>query len=262
MNRVLVGCLMAGLLLVAAVAGADEPAPIRALMITGGCCHDYEAQKVILSEGISARARVAWTIVHEGGESKDHKVSVYQQPDWARGYDVVLHNECFGSMKDSALIDAIVKPHHEGVAGVVVHCSMHSYRESPNADAWRRFLGVTSPNHGPKAKIDVKRLVADHPVMKGFPGMWTTPNGELYNIVKVWDTATVLAEGRRHSGDQASQPCIWVNQYGKGRVFGTTIGHHNETMQDPVYLDLLTRGLLWAVQKLDDQGQPLAGYGK
>jgi hypothetical protein len=29
--------------------------PLRALLITGGCCHDYEAQKKILTEGISAR---------------------------------------------------------------------------------------------------------------------------------------------------------------------------------------------------------------
>src|ERR1043166_6356594 len=27
--------------------------PLRALLITGGCCHDYEAQKKILSKGIS-----------------------------------------------------------------------------------------------------------------------------------------------------------------------------------------------------------------
>jgi hypothetical protein len=30
---------------------------------------------------------------------------------------------------------------------------------------------------------------------------------------------------------------------------------------DPRYLDLVTRGLLWACGKLDDQGQPLPGYG-
>jgi hypothetical protein len=32
------------------------------MLITGGCCHDYERQKVILSKEISARARVEWTI--------------------------------------------------------------------------------------------------------------------------------------------------------------------------------------------------------
>src|ERR1041385_110733 len=76
---------------------AQAAEPLRALMITGGCCHDYEAQKKILSEGISARANVTWTIIHEGsGDSKDTKFSIYNKPDWASGFDVVVHNECSG----------------------------------------------------------------------------------------------------------------------------------------------------------------------
>src|SRR5713101_8501524 len=58
--------------------------PLHALLITGGCCHDYQAQKKILSEGISARANVTWTILHEGdADGKDHKFSIYEKPDWA-----------------------------------------------------------------------------------------------------------------------------------------------------------------------------------
>ena len=53
---------------------------------------------------------------------------------------------------------------------------------------------------------------------------------------------------------------IWVNTYGAGKVFGTTLGHGNATMQDPVYLDLVTRGLLWTCDKLDANGQPKPGY--
>ena len=40
------------------------------------------------------------------------------------------------------------------------------------------------------------------------------------------------------------------------------MGHHNETMREKVYLDLIARGLLWSCRKLDDDGKPLAGYGK
>ena len=43
----------------------------------------------------------------------------------------------------------------------------------------------------------------------------------------------------------------WVNQYGKTRVFCTTLGHNTDTVADPRYLDLVTRGLLWSVGKLD-----------
>ena len=47
----------------------------------------------------------------------------------------------------------------------------------------------------------------------------------------------------------------------KARVFGTTIGHHNKTMESETYISYLTRGLLWACGKLDENGKPVKGYG-
>ncbi|MFV1995847.1 MAG: ThuA domain-containing protein, partial [Verrucomicrobiales bacterium] len=73
--------------------------------------------------------------------------------------------------------------------------------------------------------------------------------GELYNVLKLWPQATALAQGTSETTTDP-QICIWINEYGKSRVFGTTIGHHNSTMSDPVYLDLVTRGLLWATGRL------------
>lgn len=35
----------------------DPPKPIRALLVLGGCCHDYGHQKDILTRGISRRGR-------------------------------------------------------------------------------------------------------------------------------------------------------------------------------------------------------------
>ena len=53
----------------------------------------------------------------------------------------------------------------------------------------------------------------------------------------------------------------WANDYKGTRVFSTTIGHNNATVDDPRYLDLVARGVLWAAGKLGDDGKPLAGYG-
>src|SRR5712675_2060182 len=88
---------------------ADSKTPIRALLVTGGCCHDYAHQKTILTEGISARARVEWTIVHEGDGSTSHRISVYEKPDWSKGFDVVVHDECFADVKDKAFVEGILK---------------------------------------------------------------------------------------------------------------------------------------------------------
>jgi type 1 glutamine amidotransferase len=46
------------------------------------------------------------------------------------------------------------------------------------------------------------------------------------------------------------QAVIWTNEHGKGRIFATTIGHHNSTMSTKEYLDLVTNGVRW-VNKLD-----------
>jgi hypothetical protein len=94
--------------------------------------------------------------------------------------------------------------------------------------------------------------------MRGLPKEWQLPQEELYYVDKLWPTATALAEGMSQER-QAMQPVIWVNQYEKARVFATTIGHYNHTVELPEFLDLVTRGTLWAAGKLGDDGRPAAG---
>jgi type 1 glutamine amidotransferase len=229
--------------------------PIRALYVTGGCCHDYDVQKDLIPKGIAARAKVEWKVVHQGGTSRDAMIELYKDPDWADGFDVVVHNECFGAVVDADFVENIVRPHRDGgVPAVTIHCSTHSYRVVAT-DEWRKLLGVSSYSHESHHAFEVVNLKADHPVMIGFPEKWQTPAGELYKISKVWEHTTPL--GQAFGEDtQMDHVCVWVNQYGKARVFGTTIGHHNETIETGVYLDLLTRGLLWSVDKLGDDGKP------
>ena len=236
--------------------------PLRALLITGGCCHDYEAQKKTLTEGISARANVAWTIVHEGdADGKDHKFSIYQKPDWAAGFDVVVHNECSGGVTNVAWVEHIARAHFDRVPAVMIHCAIHSYRLS-STDQWRKLLGVSSYQHQPRRTFEVVNVRPEHPVMKGFPARWRDAGDELYEIKKIWPECVPLAESLTPQQENDRHVSIWINTYGKARVFGTTLGHLNATMQQEVYLDLVARGLLWACDKLDAEGQPKAGYGR
>lgn len=239
-------------------ATAAETAPLKGLLITGGCCHDYTTQKRIITEGLSQRANVVWDVVHEGGDSRDHKVSVYEQKDWARKYDVIVHNECFGATTDETFIKSIVA-HHEGVPAVFIHCSLHSYRNSGAADSWRELIGVTSKSHEKQRPLKVVTLQSEHPIMRGFPAEWKTPNGELYKIEQHWSNCTPLAQAWGED-TQKDHTCIWTNVYGGTRVFGISLGHHNETMNTGEWLGVTSRGLLWACGKLQDDGTPAAGY--
>lgn len=228
---------------------ADSPKPLRALLITGGCCHDYDVQKNLIKRGLEARAHIEVTVVHQGGSATNSRIPLYENADWAEGYDIVLHDECFADVDDPQWTARVLEPHRNGVPGVVIHCAMHCYRDG--TEQWFEFCGVTSRRHGAHYPHEVLTRDGEHPVMQGWGAGWANPAGELYWIEKVWDTAHPLASGRNQETG-GEEVCVWTNDYRGTRVFGTTLGHHNETVEAPEFLDLLTRGTLWACDKLND----------
>ncbi|MEM7386561.1 MAG: ThuA domain-containing protein [Verrucomicrobiota bacterium] len=224
-----------------------EGDPIKALLITGGCCHNYLLQTAKLTHGTEAFADVEWTIVNEGGKGTKAQIELYDDPDWAKPYDVVVHNECFANTADPDYIRKITKGHQAGVPAVVIHCAMHTYRAA-KIDDWRQFLGVTSRHHEHQSKYPVKIVDEEHPTMKGFPKDWVTPKDELYIVEKLWPKARTLATSvSEKTGEE--QTVVWVNDFHGTRVFGTTYGHSDDTFRDPVFINLLARGLVWAADK-------------
>ncbi|QDT09160.1 ThuA domain-containing protein [Planctomycetes bacterium K23_9] len=224
---------------------------VRALLVTGGCCHDYQNQKQIISDALSEKiGDIDWTILHYG-DKREIEPDIYKSGDWIEGYDIVIHNECFGGVTDGDFVNGIVDAHLKSkVPAIVVHCSMHSYRKAPTADAWRSLLGVTSVRHEKKKHpLDVVPTDAgkSDPILAGMGDKWTTPNGELYIIENVWPTAKVLATVYSQE-TKKDEPVIWKNEINGTRVFGISLGHHNETMQDPKWKAILANGWKWAVE--------------
>lgn len=244
-------------------AAPQDDKPIRALLVLGGCCHDYEKQKDILTKGISERANVSWTIAYDPDKGTKHLNPVYENPEWYKGFDVVVHDECESDVKQTDIIERILKPHKEGLPAVFLHCGMHSFRGDgyPKTTAWFEFTGLHTNGHGPQLPIEITFTDKESPITKGAEN-WTTVNEELYNNItgKLLDTAKELARGKQtvksKDGKEKVEDCIcvWTNTYnGKTRVFGTTLGHNNTTVADARYLTMVTRGLLWSVDKLNDQ---------
>jgi type 1 glutamine amidotransferase len=246
--------LIAGLLslvsqTVTAAEGKNEK-PLRLLLITGGCCHNYALQTEALKGAVAKLAKAEWNIVTEGGTGTRAQIALYDDPNWAKGYDLVVHNECFADTTNHEYIRKITQAHKGGVPAIVIHCAMHTYRAT-DIDDWREFLGVTSRRHEHQSRYQVKKVEPAHPILKGMPENWVTPMDELYVIEKLWPNAKALATSVSER-DGKAHPVAWINQYGKARVFGTTYGHSDDTFRDPVFLNLVARGLLWAAGRLED----------
>jgi type 1 glutamine amidotransferase len=221
---------------------------IKALSVSGGGYHDYPLQGKIMMDIMAKALPVDWTLVVQGGGGTRAKFPVYDNPDWAKGFDVVVHNECSADVDDDAFVRRITDAHRAGrIPALVIHCSMHSYR-ALQTDPWREFLGVTSKRHTRAHNVGVKFTAADHPVVQGLAPTWTTPTDELYVIDKLWPGTTALATAVSPE-DQQEYPVVWAHDFGGARVFGTTLGHGNETWADPVFQDLLRRGFRWAVNR-------------
>src|ERR1051326_556290 len=234
--------LACGLLLAStSFAGSAEAKPLRALLITGGCYHNYPFQIQQLTNAVAKLANVQWTVEFEPCTGSTRaEISLYDNPDWAKGFDVVVHNECFADTTNHAYIRKITSAHKAGVPAAVIHCAMHTYR-AVDIDDWREFLGVTSHRHDHAARQTVKVIDASHPILKNFPADWTTPMDELYNIDTLWPNAKALASSVSAESGKTF-PVIWTHQFGKARVFGTTFGHSDDTWRDPVFLDYVARG--------------------
>lgn len=250
-----------------AQAAADAAKPIKVLLVAGGCCHDYAHQKDILKKGLEERANVQVTIAYDTDRSTHHLNPVYNNPDWAKGYDLILHDECSADVKDLPTIERILAPHKAGLPAVNLHCAMHCYRSegwnNPKTPTpWQDFLGLQSSAHTRQAPITIHFTDTTSPITAGMKD-WTTIHEELYNNFAghILPTAHALATGT-NSAAKDLRVVAWTNTYnGNTRVFSTTIGHNNQTVSDPRYLDLVTRGVLWATHHINPDGTPAAGYG-
>ncbi len=279
LRRPVFSCTLALTMLawVTPLGASAAPEPLRVLLITGGCCHDYAKQKDVLKKGIEQRAHVVIDQIHTDDRGTRPPLPILGKPDYAKGYDLVIHDECGSDISEPETVEAILKPHRDGIPGVNLHCAMHSYRiGNPNDPVtpgtphglWFEYLGLQSSGHGPQLPIAISFTDKESPFARGLSD-WTTINEEHYNNVHVFDTARPIAHGKQTIKQRAGREqtndfvVVWVNEYGpkKTRVFSTTIGHNNATVEDPRYLDLVTRGVLWAAGHLNDDGTPAKGYG-
>jgi len=271
--------IVAALIVTAVSSAADAAKPLKVLLVAGGCCHDYATQTRLLEQGIEARLRSHVEVVHNPDKSTKATFEIYGDPNWADGFDVVIHDECSADVTDPAYVERILAAHRRGTPAVNLHCAMHSYRWGDYKQAvpagadnggWFEMLGLQSSGHGPQQPIEITFTDRGHPIAKPLAD-WKTINEELYNNIQVLPTAKVVASGRQlvppkpkkdEPADPAAKPTeanavvAWVNEYGpnKTRIFSTTLGHNNETVGDDRYLALVVRGLLWAAGRLNDDG--------
>jgi type 1 glutamine amidotransferase len=104
--------------------------------------------------------------------------------------------------------------------------------------------------HGPQHIVPITVRVANHPITKGMPEVWMTTKDECYAKLRgPGENMTILATGKDMSGKAPTdrhEPILMVLDYGKGRVFHTTLGHDDYSCEGVGFIISFIRGVEWA----------------
>ncbi len=231
-------------------AALESKPPLKVLFVTGGGYHDYEKLAPHLASSLGG-------LVNATFEIKFTLLSL-RAANFAEGYDAILYDMCFDEVADEILENAL-QASRNGKPAVMIHCAVHAFRRSPKIREWETCCGMRSKVHDAFGPLSVVKLDLDNPITKLFPSDWKTPGDELYQTISIDPQAHPLLKVKSPQDGREHIVC-WTYQFGKGRVFGTTLGHDMKTAGSPDYIRLVGNGLLWACGKLEPDGSPTRGY--
>jgi type 1 glutamine amidotransferase len=182
----------------------------------------------------------------------------YDAPDWPAG------------LKDS--FERYMK---NGGGLVIVHAADNAfpgwkeYNEMIGIGGWRNRTAAAGPywfyrdgklvsdsspgptgSHGARLPFQVTTREPEHPIMKGLPGIWMHRGDELYATLRgPGGNMTVLATAHSdpaNNGTGHDEPILMALNYGKGRIFHTTMGHDVSALSCVGFITTFQRGTEWA----------------
>ena len=243
---------------------------LRVLIIDGQNNHAWQITTPIMKRYFEESGRFVVDVATS--PPARHDMSNFR-PKFA-DYDVVVsnYNGDPWSKDTQAEFQAYV---HNGGGLVVVHAADNSFADWPEYNemiglgGWNGRDQKSGPylyfrddkivrdqskgpggNHGSQHEFLIRIREPNHPITRGLPAAWLHTKDELYERLRgpaknMQVLATAFADPKQR-GSGRDEPMLMVLKYGAGRVFHTTLGHADYSMQGVGFITTLLRGTEWA----------------
>ncbi len=265
----------------AVLAAVAVAAPIKALIIDGQNNHNWKVTTPVLKKQMEDSGLFAVDVATTPPRGKD--MSSFK-PDFSK-YDVLVMNYT-GDEWPEETKKAFEKYMADGGGLVIYHAASNAFpkwkefnemiavggwggrnEKSGPFIHWKdgKILRDNSPGrggmHGPQHEFQLVVREKDHPITKGLPEKFMHNADELYSQLRgpaknVTVLATAFADPAKR-GTGRHEPILMVIDYGKGRVFHTTLGHVDKQLRSVAFIATFLRGTEWAAtgkvtQKIPD----------
>lgn len=203
-------------------------------------------------------------------------------------YQAVVLNYDAPDERWSAAVKQSFEHYVSGGGGVVVvHAADNAfpgwpaYNEMIGVGGWRNRADQAGPtwfvkdgalvsdpaagrtaSHGARTPFAVTVRAANHPIVRGLPRVWMHHGDELYATLRgPGRNMTVIATAfsdPANNGSGHDVPTLMALQYGKGRVFHTTLGHDVNALSSVDFVATFQRGTEWVATGAVTQKVPPA----
>jgi hypothetical protein len=265
----------------AEIPGDKVPAepPVRVLIVDGFSNHDWRLTTALI-RGIIEPTGLFTVAVSTAPPTKDAPGWDAWRPKFS-DYDVVIQtcNDINGGPSWPRAVQADFETFVRSGGGVYVwHAGNNAFPAWPAYNemiglGWRKkdfgwALAIDrdgqtiripagegqDTGHGARLDTVVKRL-GDHPIHRGLPREWLTPDIEVYYFARgPAANLEVLSHGH-DPRTQMSWPLEWAVAYGQGRVYTSTFGHvwkgdtQPERMRCAGVQTVVARALQWLARR-------------
>jgi len=226
---VLIALILGSFLLGFAMAAEAAPKKLLVVTVTKGFRHSSipTAEKVL---GELAQKSGDFTVDYV---RDDAEMAQKMTADALKNYDGVIFANTTGILPlpdKQAFLDWI----KSGKAFIGTHSAIDTFHGKDMVDPYIEMIGGEFKEHHAQEEVDCINQDPKHPADKSLPASWHVKD-EIY-LTKNFDRTKVhgLLTLDKHPNDKTpgDYPIAWCKEYGKGRVFYTSLGHR-EDVWDP-----------------------------